>query len=251
MDDSNTNNPPPPQNPNAPGFAAMQSPSPTSPNQPALPVHKPLTPFTILKRIVLTILGIICLLGVWETFFPTKPPTINTNPSPSTIPNQPVTWKTYANKQFHYTIKYPDNLEMSQDSAYSTVFQIKNRQQLVFPSLYISVIPDGTTNTQIYNYMPPNIINNFFTLQQNATQLIQPDQDPQYWTYTKMATLPIANTEAVLIQNNNVWQAQNGEINRRVLLKAKGVTYIIGSYYTNQQGLDNYHDFLMSFTLAQ
>ena len=221
---------------------------------PATMMRKPLTTFGLIKMVVAGLFGIVCLFGVWSAISDNFLPHNKSGAviSPSVAPSVAVAWKTFTNNKFHYSVKYPDSLEMSQDSPYSTVYQVKNRQRIGFPSLYISVIPDGFSNKDaIYNFMSADVINNFFTLPDNGSQLIEPGQDPQYWTYKRLASVPVADVSGVMIENDNVWDSQDGVINRRVLVKRNGFTYIIGSYYHTQQELNDFHDFVSSFTFLQ
>src|SRR6266567_2136798 len=80
---------------------------------PPVPTRKPLS---LLKKIFIIVVGTVCLFGVWGTLFPDKPSTPpvnqsarnNSNATTST-PATGVSWKTYTNAYYHYSVTYPDS----------------------------------------------------------------------------------------------------------------------------------------------
>ena len=232
----------------------------TTPNNIPPPVAPPpRKPMSLLKKIIIIIFGTVCLFGLWDTFFPSKNPPTQTNNTPTTAttnsPTPSLNRKTYTNTKNKYSVNYPTNLELSQETPYSILFMQKQKQPGPpgFPSLYISAIPDGfnNTNTAVYNFMPADTINNFYTMKDNETKQTQTGTNAQYWTFQRLAKIPVADGEGIVIQNNNVWEGGNGLKDRRIIVKKNGITYIIGSYYKTQQELDDFHNFLLSFKFLQ
>ncbi len=245
MEETVNNNPPPNNTP--PQSGQQQSSQPTMPKIP-LP-H--LSPF---KLILFSGIGFVCLMGLVNVFLqyisaPKDSPGNTTKVTISPTP-VPVKIKTFTNKKFHYSVKYPDTLEQSEETPYSTAFTIKQRQfgHLVFPSLYVSVIPDGFTDkAKVYNFMSADAVDKFYTMQDNQSLQTETGTNAEHWIFKRLAAFTVADVQGVMIQNDNVLEG-NGAINRRVLLKKNGFTYIIGSYYQSQQELNDYRDFLISFT---
>lgn len=238
-----------------------QTTGPASPNippsQPEQTQPKPFSPLTYIKRAVIVMFVIVCLFGVWGTFFPSKTsqPPSDAKPGTTISPTVPAVWKTFTNKKFYYSVQYPDTLEMSEETQYSTVFQVKEKHpgRLTFPALYISVIPDGFDNKQgdIYNFMSEAVINKFYVMKDTEKLLTEPGADPQYWTYTRLASIPVADATGIVIQNDTVWEGEEGVRNRRILVKKNGFTYVIGSYYKTQAELTTLQKFVESFSFLR
>lgn len=190
--------------------------------------------------------------------YPTKPVTgVPTNISTKTI-GVTANWKTYTSQQYHYSLKYPSILEISQqdlqNSPYSVLFIVKQTQPgpSGFPSLYVSVIPDGFTNTGsvIYNFMQQNFIDK--AIQAKINDILQDGDTSTGWnTYNKLPDTVVASLIGTTIENDKVWEGENGLKDRRVFIKKKGFTYMIGTYYQSAEDLNNYQVFLTSFQFIQ
>jgi|GEM_PF-2967169 len=164
---------------------------------------------------------------------PTTIVTDTINPSPtSQIPtSMPTTvWQTYTSQEFNYSIKYPPHLEAENDTPYSVLFSQKQTQPgaASFPPLYVSVIPDGfsNTNAEVYNYMSADNINSFFSMRVGESKQIQAD------SYGKLPDIIIAGQPAVVIES--YIQSGGGGvplIDKRIYIKKNGYTYMIGGYY--------------------
>jgi hypothetical protein len=98
--------------------------------------------------------------------------------------------------------------------------------------------------------MSEDVINRLFQAANNESVQTVTGEDAQYWVFTKLATFPVSGVEGIIIQNNNV-QHSEGEVNRRVLVRKDGVTYIIGSFYKTQEELDEFFKFLQGFKFLQ
>ena len=193
-------------------------------------------------------MGIVCIFGLIkvgiQTFFPpapAKPQTVNLTASK-------ISWKLFTKNKYNFSVDYPDSLKAT-DTPYTTVFDAAQSESSHpgFPLLYISVIPDGFNNSsEIYSFMTGSVIDKIFTIKDNETLQTETGVDSQYWSFKRLAALPVAGTIGVMIQNNNVWQGE-GLINRRILIRKNGFTYVIGSYYNTQPELDTLQKFLTSF----
>ena len=114
--------------------------------------------------------------------------------------------------------------------------------------MYVSTIPEGFNNdNDIYNFMPANIVDRFFSMRENEFQQTVTRDNAQYFTFKSLGSINVNGIDGVMIENDNVLDAQDNEKNRRILLKRNGLTYIIGNFYRTQQDLDDLHKFLMSF----
>jgi hypothetical protein len=167
------------------------------------------------------------------------------------------TWKTYINTKYKYSIKYPSNFEGSDKTgnAISNDFGAPSEGSS-FPSLYISVIPDPSKNvptSSIYNYLLPSFIDSFSSL---APGEIKPEQSgtgnyQEYFTFKKLMDTVTNNQSATTIENNKVWEGDQGLIDRRVFIKKGSDYYQLGAYYKTSEELANFETFLDSFKFTQ
>ena len=226
--------------------ATPQTPSPEQSSQP------PRKSMSLIKKIFVIFFGTVCFFGIWnsiaERINPPKQPATTTTTTSSGTPTGQI--KTYTNKKYKYTVKYPDNLEMAEETPYSTVFTIKPKPvaRLVFPLLYVSVIPDRLAKPdEVYNFMTAETINKFYALPDNESIQTETGTNAEYWKFKKLASIPVGGIDGVVIQNENVFEG-NGAVNRRILVKKNGMTYLIGSYFQSQEELTVFRDFVMSFS---
>lgn len=216
-------------------------------------------PFSVIKKIIYGFVGIICIFGLiqvaLQNFFPennSKLENISITPTKQGAGSNPanVQWKTYSNKEFNYSLLYPDDLKFS-ETKYSTVFVAKNNdpQTDEFPRFFISVISSGTKDsTKIYNYLTEDVLNKIFSMPVSESLETQPWPYAEYSVFKKIASISLLEKEAVVIENTNLPKG-NGRIDRRILLRNGNHTIIIGGYYKNQADLDNFRLFLESFRI--
>ncbi len=217
------------------------SPQNTVPPQTVTPA--PRKGMSLFIKIIIAIFGVVCLFGVLKVTLQHVYPTDQTKDSKII---QSANWKTYTNKKYNFAVNYPDYLKFS-ETPYSTAFVMKQNQSgsTGFPTFYISVIPDGFNNDkEVYHFMSEEIVDKLYSINDNANLQIGPDAE--FWTFKKLASIPVSGIDGVLIQNNNVLQG-NGLVNRRIVVKKSGFTYIIGNYFKSQQELDDFYKFLVSF----
>lgn len=188
----------------------------------------------------------------------TPQPTTNTNPE-STSSAETSDWKIYTNNEFNYTMKYPNDLEItqselrsstSQKTPYSVLFNVKKTEPgcCGFPVLYVSVIPDGFTYEDktkygLYNFQPQQTIDEFFNMSVGDVKQTQ----EVYWRYKKLPDTTLAGLKGVTIENSNVWEGGNGLIDKRVYIRKSGYTYVLGTYYQTPKELNNFQTFLSLF----
>jgi hypothetical protein len=222
---------------------SFANPAPVQTNSPAPRKH-----LSLFKKIFYIIFATVCLFGIIRVALQYIYPSAQTTNSNINISQNNVDWKIFTNKKYNFSLKYPQSLKPS-ETAYSAVFTQEQDQNSSpsYPLLYISVIPDGfAKNKEIYNFMAGEIINKFYSLKDGQELQTETGPDAQYWTFKKLSSLPVAGAVGIIIQNNNVYQGE-GLINKRILVKKPGLTYIIGSYYKSQQELDIFHNFFLSF----
>lgn len=190
---------------------------------------------------------------------PTSQPSPTSIAQPTTSSVDKENLETYTNSKFNYSVKYPSNLELSQidlqNAPYSAIFNIKQTEPgpVGFPSLYISVIPDGFTNTGsvVYNFMPADVINSFYTMSVGDVKQTQTGTYSEFWTYKKLQNTTVAGQKGIVIENSKVWEGGNGLVDRRVYIKKNGYTYMIGTYYQTPQELNTFQNFLSNFTFTK
>jgi len=223
----------------------MNNPSVQAPSAPPQKKH-----MGVFKKVFLGIFGFICLLGILRVgilnFFPANSQTQVVKKA-----TRAAGWLAYTNKTHHYSVSYPDNLKVS-ETPYSVIFQEKSEQAGVigFPAIYVSVIPKGfETRKEVYNFMPESEIEKIYAMNDNAQLHTDIAPDAQYGVFTRLAAIPVGGVEGVMLQNTNVWQGE-GFVNRRVVVRRENTTYIIGSYFKNQEELEVFRRFIESFVFV-
>ncbi len=194
----------------------------------------------------------------------TTPVPTNYNQSSISIPSSPqpkdnLNWQTYSNEKFSYSVKYPTNLEISQmdlqNAPYSAIFNIKQSEPgpSGFPVLYVSVIPNGFTNTNsvVYNFMSDDLVNSFFPMNVGEVKQTQTGTYSEFWTYKKLPNTTIAGQSGITIENDKVWEGGDGLKDRRVFVKKNNSTYMIGVYYRTSQELADFQRFMENFSFTK
>lgn len=188
----------------------------------------------------------------------------NYNQQPASTPSSPQTkdssnWQTYSNEKLGYSVKYPTNLEISkmdlQNAPYSAIFSIKRSGPggPGLPVFYISVIPNGFTNTNsvVYNFMSDDLINSFFSMNIGEVKQTQTGTYSEFWTYKKLPNTTIAAQSGATIENDKVWEGGDGLKDRRVFVKRNNYTYMLGTYYRTSQELTDFQNFIENFTFTK
>lgn len=163
-------------------------------------------------------------------------------------------WKTYTNPKYNYSIKYPNNFELSQtDLRTSPDSAIFNKLPLFdapgFPALYISVFLDGNAaGSASYNNMTDEVINSFYTM--NVGEPKQISTESEFSIFKKLEDTIVAGQKGIVVENSKVWEGGDGLIDRRVFTKKNGHIYMIGTYYQSPQELSNFQNSLSTFKLS-
>ncbi|MDP3994865.1 MAG: hypothetical protein Q8P91_03460 [bacterium] len=208
--------------------------------------QKGFAPLVIILAI--TILGVVGYFG-YKNYWPKLQSVVA--PIPATTSDTTANWKTYANTRFGYSVKYFPTLSTDiDDSYYSQLFEnVPNSGffRTPLPDLYISVIPNGFKNTdyEVYNFMPANIIDQFFNMKIGSTLQTKKSEFAKFSTYKKIADTNVANLKGTTVENYNVFSYNGTE--RRVFIKKGNYTYMIGTYYTDLNELENFQKSLSTF----
>lgn len=203
------------------------------------------SPFSVIKKIIYAVVAIVCFFGIIQIISQNLFPANKEQSQTNQITPAQTNWKTYKNNRFKYSVQYPSNLKFS-ETKYSTVFVAKNSNADAdeFPFYYVSIIPQEIDEkSEIYNYMPDELVNKFFSMSDKQSFETQSWPYAEYSTFKKLAMIPLFDTNAVVIENTNVLKG-DGRINRRILFKKGSSTIIIGSFYKTQQELDLFRRFL-------
>lgn len=184
---------------------------------------------------------------------PVLPTQSNTTKQDSTVPAD---WKVYTNQKYNYSVKYPSTLDATEETPYSALFNVIQTKPgpTGFPTFYVSVIPDGSTNkdSTIYNFVYQEDRDKFVSLQVgDSVNTRKGGVYSEFWTYKRLIDTTVDGLSGLVIENNKVWDGGNGLVDRRVFIRKNGLTYMLGTYYQNPQGLNNFQSFLSSFKLSK
>ncbi len=163
-------------------------------------------------------------------------------------------WQVYVNSKYDYTLIHPVLFEIDEQTEYSTIFNPKQTDQaaLKFTALYVSVIPEGFKNEQgeIYNFFSEEERNKLNSAHIGDSVNLREDQTSDYWTYERLQDMLVNGVNAVVVENDKVWEGPEGLKDRRVLVKGNGKTYMLGTYYQKAEELENFRKFVESFTIS-
>ncbi len=158
--------------------------------------------------------------------------------------------KDYTNQKYKYSVKYPSRLKPDEQTPKSTIFNTTQTQPgpAGFPSLYVSVIPNGFDNKDysVYNYMPQDIISSFSLINIGSTKQTQTGSYEEFWTYTRLPDVSVGGVKGNVIENKKVWGGID-VIDRRVFVIKNGLTYMIGTYYKDLNELNDFQSFVATF----
>lgn len=173
--------------------------------------------------------------------------------SPSPVGDETASWKTYVSTNLNFSVKYPSDINVDdKQNINSAIFNINQKQVGFsgFPKYYISVIPDNASakSADLYNYFPIELINKFYNLKVgDRMQTNQGDLYAEFFTFTRLSNIYVDGEDALVMENNKVWEGEEGLFDRRVFVEHKGFVYEIGSYYKLPIGLMSFQTFLSTF----
>jgi hypothetical protein len=176
---------------------------------------------------------------------------------PDTGAQVPEGWQTFTEPTYGYTVSFPGEWEPCTETRYSRLFcEIQEEPAGLGPPprLYISVIPQDSTNAdgEVYNFMPGETIREFLSLPAGESRLKEPNAfPPEYFTYTRLPDRTVAGRTAAVIENAKVWEAPEGTKDRVYLIVTEGVTYMIGMYYETPEQQEMFETVLDSFQFKQ
>ena len=157
------------------------------------------------------------------------------------------TWKTYRNTKYNYSVLYPRNLQATDETPFSSLFNIVQTEPgpLGFPIFYISVIPNGFTNndSSVYNFIDDNTIKKFNELKKDQTLNLS-EASPGF-EFTRLEDIIIENQKAIVMENKKPWEYPGKD--RRIFINKNNLTYEIGTYYQTQNEFNNFLAFLSTF----
>jgi len=156
-------------------------------------------------------------------------------------------WTTYTStsQQCGYTISYPPELQVTEDTPYSQTFGIKltDSDAGARDFIYVSVvtpeiqtrIKEGTYEHEVYNYDPAatEILLNMQTGESKSVH--QSLSMETGFTYERMQDTQISGHTAQSYENLSPWEFPSGTKEIRYLLSLDGCTYLIGGYVDTTQ----------------
>lgn len=172
----------------------------------------------------------------------TEPLSMPTQPSPTATDEAliPTGWTTYTSQRCEYSISYPEDMQIWDESANSRTFGFKldNPDEGARNFIYVSVInqeypaPDGEG---IYNYDPAeaDLLLNMQVGESKASRDIP--QVASSFTYQRLPDTTINGYAARTYENLKPWEFPNGTKEVRYYLSQNGCTYQIGGYLDTTQ----------------
>lgn len=155
----------------------------------------------------------------------------------------PPGFNAFMDRQLHLSLAYPAVWEEGQpDTRYNRIFYVKDLvPQGVgpVPKLYVTFIPlDDKLAEGSYSYMTLEAIRSFEALPVGSSQPLVPDAFPaEAFTYTRLPDQEVGGRQALVIENEGVWEAPEETTDRRVLIETEAGVVILGSIYATPEEL--------------
>lgn len=168
----------------------------------------------------------------------------------------PSGFNAYMDDGLHFSLAYPDGWELDEVfNAYGRVFLEKDPEPGGLgpqPKLYVTFVPlDDVLAEGAYGFMPHEAVRSFSALPVGSAQPVVPDAFPAgAFTYTRLPDREVGGWQAVVIENEEVWEAYEETTDRRVLVVTEEGTFILGSIYATPEELALFEQVLDSFQLA-
>ncbi len=168
------------------------------------------------------------------------PPSIITNslkiaPSPTSTPNPTVSWKTYSNQKYGYSVKYPSNLQTNEsETSYNQYVELTlgrdSSGNAYLPNYTVTVAKDDfqAKDPASVNFMSADWTNSFYNMNVGDTKTADTA------TFKKLPSEKVDGQNAVVIQ-----VVAAGSNQKRYLLKKNGYVYMI-SDFSNSADFQNF-----------
>lgn len=173
-----------------------------------------------------------------------------------TGPQIPQGWQTLNDPSQGYSLAYPPEWELCQETKYSRAYcEIQEEPEGMGPPprLYVSVVPQDFTNPdfEAYNFYPIETIKEFMALAVGESMLKEPNaMAPEYFTYTRLPDQMVAGLTALVIENSKVWEFPSGTKDRVVFILTEDSSIMLGMYYETPEQLAMFEQVLDSFQIV-
>ncbi|OGC92219.1 hypothetical protein A2899_04990 [Candidatus Amesbacteria bacterium RIFCSPLOWO2_01_FULL_49_25] len=175
------------------------------------------------KVLILVTTLVILALALAAYFFKFAPRPDYVLKVPSVSP-----WQTYTDSRYRYSISYPSDFTVVQDSQYSIRIFHPPAQSGADPVnfVYVSAFPKDTPaqNTDFLTALSALKVN-----QTRSLAEVDSDQD-QWFTYTRLEDASISATPARLFLNSQPWNLPEGSQELMYYLQNPDVEFLIGGF---------------------
>lgn len=174
-------------------------------------------------------------------------------PEPGSGVIAPPGFNAFVDDQLHFGIAYPADWEEGQRYLeYSRLFFEKSTDPDgigPLPKLYVTFIPlDDSLAQGSYGFMSNESIRSFMALAVGEAQPLEPDAVlAEYITYTRLPDRAVSGWQALVIENDRVWEAPPETIERRALIVTEAGTLILGTFYERPEELALFEQALDTF----
>lgn len=149
-------------------------------------------------------------------------------------------WVTYTSERYGYSISYPSEMEVTDQSQYSQTlkFKVADPDAGATNFIYVSVITpeilgmvkQGVYDHDVYNY-DPAATEILLNMQINESESAHPDEELAAWfTYQRLADTTISGHVSQTYENTRPWDFPKGTKEIRYYLSRNGSIYMIGGY---------------------
>lgn len=183
---------------------------------------------------VILVLGLVAfksIFGAAKNLVSVKP--AEPTPTPSELV---VLWQTYTNSEFGYSLKVPEEFEITPNGVNGMMFVKKSQEPGQGPTnfIYVSVVTPDFRNAEgeIYNYNSKDFSALALTEVGGRKSLVEgatPDLS-SYFTYTRLEDITIDGATASAYLNSSPWEFPMGTKEYRYVIDKGDNIYVIGGY---------------------
>lgn len=155
--------------------------------------------------------------------------------------------------QLHFALAYPSEWEEGDRvTDFSRVFYVKDPTPSgvgPLPILYVTFMPlEESLAYGAYGFMPQEFISGFKALSVGEAWSAVPDGvGREYATYTRLPDQEVGGLQALVIENERVWEAPEASTDRRVLIETEAGVILLGSTYETPAELALFEQVLDTF----